>query len=119
MSIKVKEFHDELFNNTIVLLIGKHSEYIDYVLKRFDCEFENTDKSSAGETSHHNLEGHNHIVIWLQALTTRPERLSALVHESVHAANFIMINAGIKVDGSNDELAAYLTEWIFINALRR
>ena len=48
------------------------------------------------------------IGIWLE----KPEN-SVLVHESVHAANYILKSAGIESDRENDEMCAYLTEYIF------
>lgn len=36
-----------------------------------------------------------------------------IVHESVHAANRILLNKGIIADFDNDEAQAYLVDWIF------
>ena len=36
-----------------------------------------------------------------------------VAHEAVHAVNNIFKSRGIKLDINNDELQAYLTEWVF------
>lgn len=39
--------------------------------------------------------------------------LQVLVHECVHIVNFIFKAKGIDLDIDNDELQAYLTDWVF------
>lgn len=43
--------------------------------------------------------------------------LGVIVHESVHAANRVFQNIYHRVDTDNDEPSAYLTEWIFNQAM--
>ena len=38
---------------------------------------------------------------------------AVIAHEAVHAVNNIFKSRGIKLDINNDELQAYLTEWVF------
>lgn len=43
--------------------------------------------------------------------------LGALVHESIHAANFTLECVGVGADFKNDEAQAYLAQLIFEKAL--
>lgn len=40
-------------------------------------------------------------------------KTSILVHEATHLANMILTDIGHKIDGDNDEVQAYLLQWIF------
>ena len=53
------------------------------------------------------------IVMWFNDFNNAGE----IVHESLHAANFIFDYIGYEVRPDNDEVAAYLTEWIFRQAV--
>lgn len=50
------------------------------------------------------------IVIWVKDSSTA---LSTFVHEIIHAVNMIFSYVGAKIDSENDELEAYLVEYIF------
>lgn len=41
------------------------------------------------------------------------EGYGALVHECVHAANFVLGSRGVAVSAKDDEAQAYLVQWIF------
>jgi hypothetical protein len=58
----------------------------------------------AGMTFAYKVGSRSRICIWVK----RADDHSAIAHESVHAANFMMHWAGYKPDPSNDEALAYL-----------
>ncbi len=50
-------------------------------------------------------------------MAVRPDvTLKVLVHEAVHVVNYIFNDCGQKLDSYNDEVQAYLTEYIFQQA---
>lgn len=51
------------------------------------------------------------IAIWIDKV----EKTGGLVHECVHAANYLFEQKGIRISTKNDEAQAYLVQWIFDN----
>ncbi len=56
------------------------------------------------------------VVIWIKEFTFA--NLDYLVHESVHAANQIFVTRGQELSARNDEVQAYLVQWIFASCLK-
>ena len=55
------------------------------------------------------------IVIWISSV----DLVGCLVHESIHAANFLFRQKGIMASNENDEPLAYFTQWIFENCYKK
>lgn len=51
------------------------------------------------------------IYIWIKEFNE--ENIEYLVHECVHAANFLFATRGQELTAKNDEAQAYLVQWIF------
>lgn len=47
------------------------------------------------------------------AVFRRGLKPSIIVHEATHLANMILTDIGHKIDGDNDEVQAYLLQWIY------
>ena len=54
--------------------------------------------------------GHHHI---LMVFNSKGLRVSTILHEAIHAVNFIYQSRGVNYDMDNDELLTYYTESIF------
>ena len=61
-------------------------------------------------------DGHSH-VIWVPDFDSTITKRGVLVHECVHAAAAILEAKGIPLRLENDEILAYLTEYIFKESL--
>lgn len=58
------------------------------------------------------------IFIWLPDDKPVPQNISFLTHECVHAANYVFMTRGLKLDLENDEAHAYLIQYIFLNCVK-
>lgn len=54
--------------------------------------------------------------VWI-ILTLRPTT-GAIAHEAVHASNFLLRDLGITTTASNDEVLAYMVQWIVDEACK-
>lgn len=57
----------------------------------------------------------NGIAIWIQDNVL----IGCLVHECIHAANFLLKQKGVIASHENDEPLAYLVQWIFENCEKK
>ena len=97
-----------IFNYTIKLYIGD----TDKVAVKYNC----------GDVSDYDAfvfraidkRKYSYIAIFREGLKT-----SILVHEATHLANMILTDIGHKIDGDNDEVQAYLLQWIFEQISKR
>jgi hypothetical protein len=55
------------------------------------------------------------VAIWIGSLDENWEGI--LCHESIHAANIILMQKGVKISTKNDEALTYLAQWIFERCL--
>lgn len=63
---------------------------------------------------HTQIPGHVAIIL----LTSDSDIQASLVHESVHAANYLLTDLDIPVSAHNDEAVAYVAEWVFRMGVR-
>lgn len=56
------------------------------------------------------------IYIWIDDPCDEP--VDCLVHECVHAANFVLGSRGVGVSAKDDEAQAYLVQWVFANCFK-
>jgi hypothetical protein len=116
MKIKIptkKIIHIPILENEVFIRIGgKTSDFLKEFKKLAkDDDIEDADQVNsemAGWCIHAKNKGI--VGIWLEKY-----RPSIFVHEAVHATAFLLKWAGIKADLVNDELIAYLTEYIVEN----
>lgn len=96
--MKGKKIRVPIFNEVIRLYIGN----VDKVAKAYNC----------GDVSEYDAfcfrEKGRYIAIFRKKL-----KPSIIVHEATHLANMILTDIGHKIDGDNDEVQAYLLQWIF------
>lgn len=109
---KPRKFFCELYKVNILYFIGWPPEvFYKYALKHFDLDLTLTNYGG------YTLKIVNGVfVIWT---CPADKDRSALVHESVHAAAWILKDAGVDACFENDEAHAYLTELIYKKALAK
>jgi hypothetical protein len=98
-------FHQDLYHQDFALLPGWTRAEV--------LEILDTDVSSASAGAAFIKNGV--IYIWVKEFTH--ESLEFLVHECVHAANFLFFTRGQELTAKNDEAQAYLVQWIFAQCL--
>lgn len=64
----------------------------------------------------HDTSSSNFPVIWINSALSKPQQISTLAHEAVHAANMICQKKGIETSQDNDEMIAYIVEYIMKKA---
>jgi hypothetical protein len=88
------------------------------VKNNFDVELQKSIDGNLGCCLEVSGEVSGGIFLWLKSDTISPKFISCLAHESLHAANMILSNAGVRVDVcENDEAQAYLLGWIMKKCL--
>lgn len=88
-----------------------------YMKDNYQVTFDDLDKYNGGVRVIQNEHKHSIILLWVRK-SNPIEELSNLSHESVHASNAILSDAGVKIDTDNDELQAYHSSMIFRETLK-
>lgn len=100
--MKPKYYLNDTYQCAFFFCIGWEQERFDVFLKRFDGDFKPTEGS--GRCIRTNYKGNRAIVIWVDKKRNHP----TIAHECLHAANFVLDNAGVHPSFENDEAQAYL-----------
>ena len=110
MKKKYFVFNQDLYHQEFAFLPDwKRSDVLDYL---------ETDVSSVSAGAAFIKNGV--IYIWVKEFNEK--NFEYLVHECVHAANFLFALRGQELTAKNDEAQAYLVQWIFsqcISCLKR
>ena len=85
----------------------------EYIEKHFSEQIENESNNAALTFD---FEDKNIILIWIDSSVNEKDFLRLVVHESVHATNFIKKNTHIR---ANDEFDACITSFIVSNILNK
>lgn|GEM_PF-4294464 len=105
MSIKV-DIKIPVLKARVVLLLGGFDEIknkIPYGIKHFG------ESGYLGRTVYKRREGR---LPFCAVIHSRSAAISVIAHEAVHAASFILDEMGVVADFDNDELQAYLVQYI-------
>lgn len=102
---KIKIFEVPIFKGLISLHTGTPDEFI-AILKKKNIEIEISETQS-GKTVWDTFNGLEFFV-WIKNKNDLP----TIAHEMLHVANAILISRGIRVDPDNDEIQAYLVEYL-------
>lgn len=94
------------FDQVVWLSNSDFSVLQEYIEKHFNEQIENESNSLALTFD---FEDRNVILIWIDISANEKDFLRLLVHEAVHATNFIKKNAHIR---ANDEFDACITSFI-------
>ena len=124
MSIKYKKplwFYDDLYKMNYYLICPATPEILtDFVKKQFDLEYEKPYLGAGCCTEICDNYGICGIIISLQKFNYSPERISALVHECLHAVDYVFSQARVfwynDVDSNNEHFTYYL-EYLVKNFL--
>lgn len=109
---KAHHFYCELYKENFYFLCTPNIKNVQFYWSDFDAD-EQT-KGRCFELSNDKCSG---IFIWIKS--TDQSGLGALVHESIHAANFLLESRGVETDRGNDENLAYYAQWIFEQCHKR
>lgn len=112
--MKPKFFYDKLFRvNFWIFYKWDYKSYENYLSKEFGLNKDLSDYHGSFEVvQKRNNRLH---LIWVSDTTKEP--MLDLAHECVHAANFVMNNAGVIADFNNDELQAYYVRMLIKECL--
>ena len=78
-------------------------------------------ESAGGSCFSQIIDGFHNIFITIDTKWYKKDKAAlygTVVHEVVHAVNFMCIQKGIQPDRYNDESQAYITEWMFMKAYK-
>lgn len=102
----MKKIYSDLYHDTIWFCPGMTpDEFKNFSTKKImECEDCVNDD---GATISNDLG----IVIWIRHNSALG--LPDLVHECIHAANYLLSKRGVTVTSKDDEALAYLVQWIF------
>lgn len=106
------KFYNDLYHKYIYFLPCITEEAYERAVRKIDPKYVSNIGLAGGYSSHVN----GHVFIWIK--DNKLDNLGALSHESIHAANFILDDCGIKQDTENDEALTYLSQWIFEKCLK-
>lgn len=101
------------FDQTILFSNSDFSMLQEYITKQFKEQIENKSNNAALTFD---FEDENIILIWIDSSVTKKDFLRLVIHESVHATNFIKKNTHIR---ANDEFDACITSFIVSNILNK
>lgn len=101
--IKVKKLPATFFTSDIYVVITDDWEEVN---KKFNTNI----KSSYGSVAFEFDEPYHKAYL---AFNTKHYKVEYMVHECVHVVNWVLQNAGVKLDPDNDETQAYFTSWLF------
>lgn len=93
----------------IVLLIGDYNTVKNKIPFSIDC-FNNDDYLARCVFKHQDKSKDN--LPFTVVIHSNSRSLSVIAHEAVHAAHYIQKSMGIVPDFDNDELTAYIVEYI-------
>lgn len=107
-----------IYGNIIYLYYGDPDAFIDAVKKEYKCTFDNFDGYCEGYCAF--LEKsvgkytHQHILFYIKGveIAGNKKKIHTIHHEAIHAAWFILDNAGIKLSEDNHEPLTYLEGFI-------
>jgi hypothetical protein len=102
-----KKYTCNVYNTEVIFVAGCSKEEFQRVLEQFGINSEKIVGGSAIGYTIQTVGGLN--AVWLQK---RNPPLSALVHECVHLAKFILDDRGVEY-GANGEALCYYTEYWF------
>jgi len=86
--------------------------------KKYDLHYA---ESAGGSCFVKMIDGFHNIFIAIDTEWYKKDKaglFGTVVHEVVHAVNFMCIQKGIQPDRYNDESQAYITEWMFMKAYK-
>ena len=101
------------FDQTILFSNSDFSMLQEYITKQFKEQIENKSNNAALTFD---FEDKNIILIWIDSFVNKKDFLRLVVHESVHATNFIKKNTHIR---ANDEFDTCITSFIVSNILNK
>lgn len=96
-----KKIKVPIFNDYIKIVVFEDYKQIN---EKYNAEFTNTTEATVTRWGNAGV-----LALFRKDKVT----LQVLVHECVHIVNFIFKAKGIVLDVDNDELQAYLTDWVF------
>jgi hypothetical protein len=111
--VKVKSASLDLYNFVFLYFYDcEYDEYRAYLEEHFGEELED-DEDEATKAICVGIDHAKVVTMWF----SNYDDLPVVVHECVHAANFVFDYICHNQGTDNDEPMAYLTEWIFKQAL--
>lgn len=107
-----------IYGNIINLYYGDPNEFVDAIKNKYKCRFDNFDNFCEGycafleKTAGKYTE--QHIVFYIKntEIPGNKKKIHTIHHEAIHAAWFILDNAGIKLGEDNHEPLTYLEGYI-------
>lgn len=115
----IEEFFLDIYNRTFILCFDMPKEEVDARLSArlgvpVDLDISNAD----GVTDKIVGQDVTAIIIYIASRDVNDiKNLGTMVHETVHAANYVFEICGIELDRDNDEPHSYLVSWIFRQVL--
>lgn len=98
------------FGDLILIQTNDRGLIKERYLKNIDVDID----AYEGLTIHNTHNGYRKYLIWVK----EDVPIVSVAHESLHAANYILNNAMVRVTLENDEAQAYLMGWIFKQCLK-
>lgn len=109
----IKDVFCDLYNRPMMIFIEESQEAINVKLSEYFGQPTQLDVSKClGLCEMLKGNGKTLLVVFLSDGNLSVENFGTIVHESVHACNDIFEYVGVELDISNDEPAAYLTDWL-------
>lgn len=106
-----KTWKDQQYSTTFWVIITKPGQLNDAstMLKEITGEdYEIADKSQALCFDRFNTKSGQHVIFFFQ----EDNSAGTVVHEAIHAKNYVFAHHGVKLDMDNDEHEAYYTDYI-------
>lgn len=107
-----------IYGSIIKFFYGDPDEFLDTIRKEYRCTFDNFDGFCHGycaflEKTHGKYTDQN-IIFYINSddMPNGMKKIHTIHHEAIHAAWFILDNAGIKLSDDNHEPLTYLEGYI-------
>lgn len=110
--MKPQHIFDKLTSSNVYISYGVKRELFESQVKKYIGVSENVEGSYAKCILYKKLDSR---IIWIW---TSKKDVPALVHESVHAAQYIFELIGTPINDSTSEPFAYYVQWIVKEALK-
>ena len=118
--MKHKKFIVPIYGTVVTLYRTEKKETFEALKKKLSEKYYlSTSETAGGFCFSKVIKGYHHVVIAVDTgFHKKTALLGVILHEIIHAVNFIFVQKGVVLDRYNDETQAYFTEWMFMKVYK-
>lgn len=114
----IKDIYLDLYNRTFIMAIGESKEAIETFVSDFiETPVEIDIEGTLGCVENYIGKRRTITLIYIRDNSEDVFNMGTIVHECYHAAHYMFKIVGIKIDTDNDDVGAYVIDWIFRQVL--